>query len=59
MKFGEFEVDISRPPIGPPNLEFHCLGRGGMKETRASKQRTRDYEAYIEAFRKELSESRQ
>lgn len=42
--------DINKPPLSPPNREFHFWG----KETKESKQRTQEWKFRLEEYGKNL-----
>ena len=57
MNFGEYVVDINKPPIGPPMRIIHVNWRRKDVETKESKQRTRDWTTYLAARRLAIIEN--
>ena len=54
-----YEVDITKPPIGPPCRRMkEIFFFGGLYETKESKARTKDWHVYMEEYRKEFEENK-
>ena len=49
-----FVVDITKPPVAPPNRSFIMLPFIGRLETEESKKVSQEYEKYLQNYSNEL-----
>jgi hypothetical protein len=53
MRFGRYEIDITKPPEGPPGTIIR-ESIFGDKETKESIRDKEDYKMYIQEFRRQM-----